>query len=237
MAIMIGDCPRCAAQRTTFDIMRTNQMGANQYEAFSVCRHCGAASILILILRNDAHPHTFDYEPPEFCDDSLNQYLQIKGLVTVKDLARYSPPDYVPDNIANAFKEAVTCLSVQCWNAAGAMFRLCVDLATKPKVPQNAPPSLIKTPLGPRLDWLFKNGVLPEELEPLSSCIKDDGNDGVHVGALKKEDAEDLLDFTTQLLERMFTTPERLKLAEKRRMARRVAGRRSGGTHGQLGNS
>lgn len=141
--------------------------------------------------------------------------------MTIKDLARYSAPDYVPEDIANAFKEAVTCLSVECWNAAGAMFRLCVDLATKPKLPQNAPPSLIKTPLGPRLDWLFRNSVLPGELEPLSSCIKDDGNDGVHAGTLKKEDAEDLFDFTTQLLERMFTTPERLKLAEKRRVERR----------------
>jgi hypothetical protein len=235
MAIMFGDCPRCAAQRTTFDIMRTNLIGANQYDAFSVCRHCGAATILILGLRNDAHPHTFDHEPPELCDDSLNQYLQVRGLVTVKDLARHSPPDYVPDNIASAFKEAVTCLSVECWNAAGAMFRLCVDLAIKPKLPQNAPPSLIKAPLGPQLDWLFKNGVFPEEVEPPSSCIKDDGNDGVHAGILKREDAEDLLDFTTQLLERMFTTPERLKLAEKRRAAWRTPGTRSGETSGRLG--
>jgi hypothetical protein len=40
-------------------------------------------------------------------------------------------------------------------------------------------------------------------------------------GALGKEDAEDLLDFTVALLERMFTEPERLKLAELRRQERR----------------
>ena len=35
------------------------------------------------------------------------------------------------------------------------------------------------------------------------------------------EDAADLLDFTTALLERRFTEPKRLQLAEARRAARR----------------
>jgi len=47
-------------------------------------------------------------------------------------------------------------------------------------------------------------------------------NDGAHAGSLTKVDAEDLLDFTTSLLERLFTEPERLKLAEARRAARRT---------------
>ena len=75
--------------------------------------------------------------------------------------------------------------------------------------------------LGPRLDWLFEAKLLPLELDGLSDCIREDGNDAVHRGALGKEDAEDLLDFTVALLERMFTEPERLKLAEIRRQERR----------------
>jgi hypothetical protein len=47
--------------------------------------------------------------------------------------------------------------------------------------------------------------------------------------ALTKEDALDLQDFTVALLERVFTEPERLKLAEERRAQRRaqIAGAKS----------
>jgi hypothetical protein len=42
-----------------------------------------------------------------------------------------------------------------------------------------------------------------------------------HGGTLKNEDADDLLDFTVELLERLYTEPAKLKLAEERRKARR----------------
>jgi hypothetical protein len=68
---------------------------------------------------------------------------------------------------------------------------------------------------------LFDNKILPEALHELSGCIKEDGNDGAHEGTLRKADAEDLLDFTAALLERLYTEPERLRLAQSRRDARR----------------
>jgi hypothetical protein len=52
--------------------------------------------------------------------------------------------------------------------------------------------------------------------------VREDGNDGAHDGTLGKEDAEDLLDFTTALLERIYTEPERLRLAQERREKRRL---------------
>jgi hypothetical protein len=42
-----------------------------------------------------------------------------------------------------------------------------------------------------------------------------------HAGTLKKEDAQDLLDFATALLERIITEPARLRLAKERREKRR----------------
>jgi hypothetical protein len=77
--------------------------------------------------------------------------------------------------------------------------------------------------LGLRLRWLFDNRHLPDGLRDLSTCIREDGNDGAHAGTLTKEDADDLLDFTTALLERIYTEPAKLKLADERRKARREA--------------
>ena len=108
------------------------------------------------------------------------------------------------------------------------MFRLCVDLATRPLLPDPKdagatlqPNSKTRRDLGLRLRWLFDNGLLPTGLSQLAKCIREDANDGAHVGSLTKADAEDLLDFTIALLERLFTEPKRLELAEARRMARR----------------
>ena len=106
------------------------------------------------------------------------------------------------------------------------MFRLCLDLATRSLLPKEDVPGLnakTRRNLGLRLPWLFDAGLLPESFRELSTCIKDDGNDGAHVGSLNESDADDLLDFTVAMLERMYTEPERLRLARERREARRVA--------------
>ena len=144
--------------------------------------------------------------------------------MSLKDQATVVPPGHVPERIADVFKEGATCLAVRCYNAAGTMFRLCVDLATRSMLPNEEVEGLnakVRRDLGLRLPWLFDKGLLPPALKELSSCIKEDGNDGAHAGTLKQPDAEDLLDFTTALLERMYTEPERLRLAQERRDARR----------------
>jgi hypothetical protein len=62
----------------------------------------------------------------------------------------------------------------------------------------------------------------PFELEPDNRRpLKDDGNDGAHAGTLTKADAVDLLDFTFELLERLYTERKRLELAAVRREERR----------------
>jgi hypothetical protein len=71
------------------------------------------------------------------------------------------------------------------------------------------------------LAWLFDNGLLPAALRELARCVREDGNDGAHAGTLSKADAEDLLDFTRAILERLITEQKRLEIAEARREERR----------------
>jgi hypothetical protein len=68
---------------------------------------------------------------------------------------------------------------------------------------------------------MFDNKLIDPALRELAKCIREDANDGAHAGNLSKEDAEDLLDFTTTLLERLVTEPKRLERAEARRKKRR----------------
>jgi hypothetical protein len=229
MAILITDCPRCPANHVTFDVLSSKQVDVRYgwqrwFETFCICRHCHSSTVFVLSASTRAHIEFFNNKKPEQVNGSLNDYMEIEGFISIKDRIRFAPPDHIPPEIAAAFNEGATCISVECWNAAGTMFRLCVDLATKPMLPPDGTPGIKRRDrrdLGLRLPWLFKNGRLDPGIEPLSTCIREDGNDGAHMGALNKEDAEDLHDFTTALLERIYTEPERLKLAERRRDARR----------------
>jgi hypothetical protein len=229
MAIIIGNCPRCGAQHTTFDVKEINFLmqqhnWQNWYECFSVCRNCNSATILVIAGDVNGRGYELRNVSPLKIEDSLNNTYTIERYISLRDHAIHSPPEHVPGEIAAVFVEAATCMSVQCWNAAGAMFRLCIDLMTQPMLPAEEVSGLnnkTRRDLGLRLPWLFDNGKLPNDLRELSTCIHQDGNDAAHTGKLTKTDAEDLLDFTTELLERIFTEPERLKLAAQRRADRR----------------
>jgi hypothetical protein len=162
-------------------------------------------------------------------EKSLNRLFSIEGHVSLRDHANVRPPEFLPEEIKKTFIEGAACFSIQCYNAAATMFRLCIDLVTRPILPDSGddtikqPNSRQRRDLGLRLQWLFENNRLDPSLKGLASCIREDGNDGAHVGNLTKDDADDILDFTTRLLERLVTEPERLKQAESRRLARRQA--------------
>lgn len=231
MPELVTDCPRCGAQQITFDLTEDNFLGTEHgwqpwYEAFCICRRCKQATVFVLSLNHNAYSDAGTVQSKGLLGlkGAVNRYMDVERYITLKDTANVHPPEHLPADVEAAFKEGAACFSIGCWNAAGTMFRLCIDIATRAKLPEGEVQGLnakTRRDLGLRLPWLFDNHYLPEELRELSSCIKEDGNDGAHVGNLKKDDAEDLLDFTETLLERIYTEPERLRLAKDRRDSRR----------------
>lgn len=231
MAELVADCSRCGSTKITFDLTQENLVGVKYnwqrwYEAFCVCRNCHRGSIFLLA--QDAHSDRDIVHENGLVKlkGSVNRLMRVEGLISKKDEASVKPPEHLPAPIEAAFREGATCLAVGCYNAAGTMFRLCVDLSTRALLPEGEADGLnarVRRDLGLRLPWLFANKHLPAALHDLSTCIKDDGNDGAHAGTLGKEDAEDMLDFTNALLERLYTEPENLRLAQVRREARRSA--------------
>jgi hypothetical protein len=156
-------------------------------------------------------------QDPSQYEHALDDYFTVKGVVQPRAHA-VRCPDHVPHAIRAVFDEGTDCLSIDCWNAAGAMFRKVLDLATKEKVPPGTKQQMLKA----RLEFLFANSLLPPGIKPLADCIREDGNDAVHEHPIGKDDAEDLLDFTTEVLEVLYTGPGKIIEAAKRREARRA---------------
>lgn len=229
MSEIVADCPRCSATKITFDlnastVVNTRHNWQDWHEAFCVCRHCGKGTIFLLSDKGIPEGKIVTKLSLPKVPGTANDFVSIEGYITEKDRPSVSPPDHLPEDILAVFNEGATCAAASCFNAAGTMFRLCVDIATTSLVPSEDVDGLnnkIRRSLGLRLVWLFDTKRLPESLRDLSVCIKEDGNDGAHQGTLTQSDAEDLLDFTYVLLERLYTEPRLLEIAKERRNARR----------------
>lgn len=158
---------------------------------------------------------------------AANDHVRIDSFVNVTNIKARPLPEHLPDSIKAAFQEGAKCVAVGCFNAAAAMFRLSLDLATKDRLPspeaEDGPNDHTRRFLARRLAWLFDNGKLPDSLRELSSVVKDEGNTGAHDGTLDEAAAEDLIDFTERLLTQLYTEPERLRLAQERRAQRKAS--------------
>ena len=231
MAELIADCPRCRAARTTFDVRYSIALGYNVYrrrlgEAYCVCRHCNVGTIFVVSAMKQGDQYDGILAAGLHArNGSVNQVVNVDRFISQLDHMGIKAPDHLPKEIEEAFNEGAACTAIGCFNAAAAMFRLCVDHATWGLLPEEDVEGLnnkIRRSLGFRMDWLFKTGRLNPVLKELSEAIKEDGNDGAHEGTLTKIDAEDILDFTVALLERLYTEPAKLELAKERRAARRT---------------
>lgn len=240
MPLLVADCPRCGAAKMTFEItahvFREQEHGwLNRHEVFSICRRCARPTTFVIALSIEGRHFDLaasdklsrDKELLMKLTSALNPWFEVERYVSLRDNVPIQPPEHLPDGIASIFREGAACLSIGCHNAAGTMFRLCLDLATKPLLPpatENTTPQpngKQRRDLGLRLAWLFDNGRLPVELKALAQCVREDANDGAHAGTLTKLESEDLLDFTEALLERLISEPKRLELAAARRDERR----------------
>lgn len=219
--LVAADCPRCGQHKVTFDVLESWPVIDNyHHEIFVVCRACGQPSTGLVDATSNNHQAISAYSGGFINRD----YPFKKWVFNVPDLR--SAPEHIPEDIERAFTEGAKSVAIGCYNAASAMFRLSLDLATKPLLPSATEPDPKPSKrerynLGPRIDWLVAHGKLPAAIGDLAHHVRLDGNDGAHDGTLGEADANDLIDFTVVILERQYTEPERLRLAKARQTARR----------------
>jgi hypothetical protein len=186
MAVIVANCPRCKSNNMTFDVMSQVETGIaygwqTHFEVPCLCRNCCRTTVFAISQKEYSDEKFLAQNPPVKIQGSLNNYFSVEGFICLKDMGAMDAPEHVPEPIANAFREGATSAVTNCPNAAGAMFRLVIDLTTRPLLPREGTPGIkrkTRRDLGLRLPWLFENGRLPKELEGLSHCLREDGNDG-----------------------------------------------------------
>lgn len=233
MATIILDCPRCDAARMTFDTLATvpligNPERPDQAEFSASCRGCGLMSVFEAYMHNgviyNRVPNITAAIQSPF---DLGQFYRFMRFVSLADIKAQPVPTELPEIVDSAFQEGVRCLAIGANNAAATMFRLSLDLATKDRLPDpslpDGPNARVRSNLAARLEWLFQQGHLPGDLQPMSTVIRDHGNDGAHEGCLDGEEADDIYDFTYLFMDRIYTQPALVEAASQRRQQRRAA--------------
>ncbi len=231
---LIANCPKCGNKDTTFDVKNSNECSRHNYYdsvddfldscspdelcrrhlLFTKCRNCHFENAFIISERYDEEKqYPIQREEPMKMTGKLNHFFNIVGVVRLNDNLAISPPEFMPQNIEQTFKEGIECLSIRCWNAAGGMFRKCLDLTAKDKLAKKDHGKKLST----KIKCLLAEKILSADLEKVANYIILDGNDGLHNRMLTKDEAMILVDFTVLLLGRMYTEPKIIAQIEARR--------------------
>ncbi|HEX5382306.1 MAG TPA: DUF4145 domain-containing protein [Acinetobacter sp.] len=239
---LVYNCNFCGSKNIRFDVLATTKHKSNysnvHWEAFSQCSHCKRGCVFILEKGNNFRS-LFDHDYIDSYDINLcnntktniSDHFKISKILIAPTKEQIICPSYVPDNVKNIFNEATKCLSMHCFVASGAMFRLCLDLVTKDllekwleenTISEVQPNKEQRNKLANRIDFLINQDKIPKRLKELAHCIRHDGNDSAHDGNTGEDEALDCLDFTEALLKEVYTFPAQINEAEKRRLERRA---------------
>lgn len=235
MSFLVSNCTFCNSNKIRFDNLGFNKIDETTWHCFLVCSHCNKPTVFRLARRHDAN-YTLRSILNE-CNELkqikninlLDGFVLIGKIIPPNDSLR-ACPNHVPEKIKIAFDEASICYSNACYIACASMLRLCLDITTKELLQEfitsntdenQKPKNAEMDKLYNRINFLIDKFLIPSDLRDFAHQIRLDGNDAAHDGSTAQVEAEDLMDFSILLLERIFTNKAQLKLAQDRRVARR----------------
>jgi len=133
-----------------------------------------------------------------------------------------TPPD-TPEPAATFYHQAVAALAYGLYDAAGSMFRKCLESVTRSDslvahIPPDQHEQFRKSRLKARITKLKEVHAIPPALADLVDVIKEEGNGAVHDDVLyDKESAISLRNFTRTFLEQTFTIPKQISRVKGKR--------------------
>ena len=217
MPFIVRDCVRCGLKKAQLNLIGHSTLKASKYEIAVVCPDC--RQISIWLTRTDMANAVFT---PGFHNiESMGTAYVPETPVRIATIAS-AISDHVPQRIADLFREANECRQMTWYEAAGAMYRKTLDVATKhiyshdPRLSSKEPAQALRV----RIKSLGEMQILEPDIVELADVAALDGNDATHdVDPYTAEEAEALEDLTQDLLDRLFVRPARLAAVKAKQIA------------------
>lgn len=203
-----GDCPHCQTRSAGFVVCFQwgDRKDAQQTNLLGVCGVCNSGLIIRAAYTRGPAPnlvqYTVDFPGDAFLvEESWPSY-------TAKT------PGGVSKNIEKFYLQGLENLHQSRWDAAGAMFRKTLDVATKAIDPEFRSLSLYS-----RINKLVDKGLLTSAMGDWSHEIRLDGNNAVHdEDPETEEDASRVQRFTEAFLNYAFTLPDMVLSSRSQRL-------------------
>ena len=192
------DCPHCLSEAVGFTCAHqwADRRIRFRSRVLAICGVCNHGIVINVYNRSQQQVPNLPGSNVEFPTDSLR-------ILEVSPEKRMDVPADVPVNIERFFTQGLVNLRGENWDAAGAMFRKTLDVATKLIAPDGKSKSLFA-----RIEALVGEGLLTPAMGEWSHEIRMDGNDAVHDEEPETpEDAAAIQQFTGAFLKYAFSLP------------------------------
>lgn len=215
MGFFVRDCVRCGVKGSQhFQVGESRDPKTDLWEVAARCSVCSLISIYRVDVRGTGNkPSTYSDKLP---DQRIGR-TAVRIATTAMELS-----EYIPERIAGLFREANECRQMTWYEAAGAMYRKTLDVATKHiythdvRLEEKKPAQALRV----RIKSLGEMKILDEDIVELADVAALDGNDATHdVDPYSKEEAEALEDLTLDLLERLFVRPAKVAAVKAKQIA------------------
>lgn len=138
--------------------------------------------------------------PPAAHQGEINDAYGVEDIWPGRLLS--AAPLHTPASVAKRFLEGEAAYQRHSWNAAVAMYRSALDIATK---------AIEGTPAGTfykRLEWLHQNHKITPDIWSWADHVRVEGNEALHdPDEFEEEDAKPLRLFTEMFLRYVFELP------------------------------
>ena len=195
---MVLDCPHCGSERMGFAFGgETVGREVPIWNTLFTCRKCREGVVVKL-----RHPRS---KSPSACAGDLRDD-EFEMLAMYPKPQPGVAPEYVPDDIAADFVEAVDSLRRKAFTSAGMMFRRVLEQATR-----KTDPELGRERLLDRINTLAERHEITPAMKDWAHIIRIRGNEANHDDTFDNATAEQMHGFTELFLIYSFTLPGRVK--------------------------
>lgn len=195
MGIFVLECPHCSTMRVSCSVVW--QLGdGNRKTTLMLCGSC-RFPITALVL----NPLGRSNDLIQSAGDLSLQGWEIHAVWP--EISEPAAPKHTPPAVARRYIEGEDAFRRKSWNAAVAMYRSALDLATKalPDVPSRG--SFFH-----RLEWLHENHRITPDMWAWADRVRIEGNDALHdPEEFCEEDTNPLRLFTEMFLKYVFELP------------------------------
>lgn len=202
MAVLVTNCPHCAAEKVGFQLVAEAKSPVNGelIHGWFCCPACGE---FISATFHNSWNQSLSRTTADLRSGSSGHHLS-----AIYPTEQYlEAPEFTPENVADLYLEAMDSHQRGKWTSASAMFRSTLEAALKTSAPE-----IDRWKLEKRIDDMAAAGLITPALKDWAHALRLDGNETLHGSkAATPEISTQMQAFCENLLTYLFTMPERVR--------------------------